>query len=96
MRPALARTWTAERSRLAGEASVEQWVEAAGEWDRLARPHDAAYCRWRAAQVALATGRGTVAGTLLERAARDAREHVPLLMAIGETAAERAPGGRDA
>ena len=57
-----------------------------------AGPHDAAYCRWRGAQVALATGQGTVAARLLRRAARDAREHVPLSTAIAETRTARQRG----
>ena len=84
-RPALAATWAAETARLAGTPSVELWAAATQEWDRLTRPHDAAYCRWRAAQVALATGQGSTALRLLRRAERDAREHVPLLAAIGTT-----------
>ena len=75
-------TWTAEIARLDGTQSVETWVTAAAEWDSLTRPHDAAYCRWRAAQVALLEGRGTVAARLLKRAASDAREHAPLLAEI--------------
>ncbi len=87
-RAALAAAWGAETQRLAGRATVDVWVTSAREWDRLNRPHDAAYCRWRAAEVALRTGQGTVAGTLLRRARRDAREHVPLLDALAATAAQ--------
>jgi hypothetical protein len=83
--PALGSSWQAETARLAGQPSLELWATAAGEWDRLSRPHDAAYCRWRGAQEALATGQGTVALRLLRRAARDAREHVPLSAAIAQT-----------
>ena len=83
--PAHLATWQAETARLAGQPSLEMWATAAGEWDTLGRPHDAAYCRWRGAQVALATGQGTVAMRLLRRAAREAREHVPLSAAIAET-----------
>ena len=57
-RAALASAWTAETLRLAGRATVETWVAAARGWDRLSRPHEAAYCRWRAAEVALRTGHG--------------------------------------
>ena len=39
----------------------------------------------RAARVALAQGQGTVAARVLKRAARDAREHVPLSAAIAAT-----------
>jgi tetratricopeptide (TPR) repeat protein len=75
-------TWDAELARLAGTAVPEHWISAAAAWDRLARPHDAAYCRWRGAQLARATGRSDVASKLLRRAARDARQHVPLCTAI--------------
>jgi tetratricopeptide (TPR) repeat protein len=89
-RPAHAAAWAAESARLAGRPSLELWADAARQWDRLSRPHDAAYCRWRAAEVALTAGRGTIATRLLRRAAREAREHVPLAAAIAETA-EKAP-----
>jgi tetratricopeptide (TPR) repeat protein len=84
--PAHRATWDAELARLGGTATVDHWVRAGAAWDGLGRPHDAAYCRWRAAQVALATGQGSVAGRLLKRAARDAREHFPLASVIAETA----------
>ncbi len=82
--------WECELARATDEDTPEQWSRAATAWDRLARPHDAAYCRWRAAQAALREGRATVARRLLERAAADAREHVPLHRAISATVA----GGR--
>jgi ATP/maltotriose-dependent transcriptional regulator MalT len=85
--PALAATWRAELGRIGSEASTREWVDAATAWDDLRRPHDAAYCRWRAAQCALRDGRGTVAARLLRRAAADAREHVPLWEAVAATAA---------
>ena len=81
-RAARAAAWTAEMLRLAGEPSLDRWVSAAHEWDILARPHHSAYCRWRAAQVAIARGRGNTALRLLQRAAKDAREHTLLLAAI--------------
>lgn len=79
-------TWNAELARLTGRAATEHWLAAAAEWDRLIRPHDSAYCRWQGAKVAQATGRGDLAARLLRRAARDAREHVPLSTAIDRTA----------
>jgi len=79
--------WTAELHRLEGSDSADGWVKAALGWDQIGRPHDAGYCRWRAAQSALREGRGTVAVRLLERAAIDAREHVPLSNAIARTRA---------
>jgi hypothetical protein len=85
--PALAATWRAELGRTGAEGSTREWVDAASAWDDLRRPHDAAYCRWRAAQCALRDGRGTVAAGLLRRAAADAREHVPLWEAVAATAA---------
>ncbi|MDR7252552.1 tetratricopeptide (TPR) repeat protein [Nocardioides sp. BE266] len=80
-------SWEAELLRLQDGASTQAWVRAAEEWDRLERPHDAAYCRWRAAECALREGRGTIAARLLTKAAADAREHVPLSRAIARTAA---------
>lgn len=79
--------WSAELARIDGTASVDQWSDAAQAWDALGRPHDAAYCRWRAAQVALGEGQGTLPARVLKRAASDAREHVPLSRAIAATAA---------
>ncbi len=91
--PAHRATWQAETARLAGQPSLELWATAAGAWDKLSRPHDAAYCRWRGAQAALAIDQGTIALRLLRRAVREAREHVPLSAAIAETTekARRAP-----
>jgi hypothetical protein len=83
---ALAAGLRAELDRLSGTESVEHWVIAADKWEVLTRPHDAAYYQWRAAQVALDVGRGTVAAKLLNRAAIGAREHVPLQKAIARTA----------
>ena len=78
-------TWSAEVARLDGGVTVAPWLAAASAWDGLTHPHDAAYCRWRAAQAALRDGQGTVAARLLKRAASDAREHVPLSRAIAAT-----------
>lgn len=74
--------WAAEMARLTNTASADQWVRVARGWDGLSRPHDAAYCRWRAAQCALRDGQGTLAASLLKRATWDAREHAPLSNAI--------------
>ena len=62
-----------------GDAVVELWAAAAAAWDKIVRPHDSAYCRWRGAQVAFATEQASAARKLLRRAERDAREHMPLL-----------------
>jgi tetratricopeptide (TPR) repeat protein len=83
--PGHAATWLAELARVAGTATLEDWAKAATEWDRLSRPHDAAYCRWRAAQLALAIGQGSVAARLLRRAAADAGQHVLLRQVIAAT-----------
>jgi hypothetical protein len=72
-------------ARLRGTAAVEHWTRAAADWDGAQRPHDAAYCQWRGAQVAMAQGQGTIAARLLRRAALNAREHVPLSAAIAAT-----------
>ena len=88
-------TWAAELARLEGQETVEGWVAAAAAWDRLTRPYDAAYCRWRGAQVALGTVQGTLAGRLLKRATLDARGHVPLSEAIRRTARHLPRPGRD-
>ena len=77
----------AELARCDGSETVDGWVRAAAEWERLARPHDAAYCRWRGAQVALRSGQATLAARLLKRATAQAREHVPLSAAIASTEA---------
>ena len=81
---------SAELARATREDRTSAWADAAALWDRLARPHDAAYCRWRGAQAALREGRAPLAARLLTRAAADAHEHVPLHRAIRATVA----GGR--
>jgi DNA-binding CsgD family transcriptional regulator len=57
------------------------------EWDRLDRPHRAAYCRWRQAD-ALLTRRETraQATTALQRGAEQARRHIPLTTVIADLA----------
>lgn len=84
--PALKATWEAELARVEATGSVQTWVRAAAAWDDVARPHDAAYCRWRAAQCALVQGQGSIAARLLKRASTDAHQHVPLREAIAATA----------
>jgi DNA-binding CsgD family transcriptional regulator len=79
--------WQAERTRLRGESSAASWEKAALEWDRLGRPHRAAYCRWRQAE-ALITRRDTraQATTALQQAAKQARRHAPLTTVIADLA----------
>jgi hypothetical protein len=87
--PAHDATYAAERARRADRQTGEAWVVAAREWDRVERPHGAAYCRWRAAEVAVATGQAAAADRLLRRAAQQAREHAPLQEAIAALRAAR-------
>jgi hypothetical protein len=86
-RGTLAASWAAELARIEGTATVDVWLTAAAGWDDVDRPHRAAYCRWRAAQVARRSGQAATAGKLLRRASRDAREHVPLLTWIHDAGA---------
>ena len=69
----------------------ELWIAAAKEWDAIGRPFESAYARWRGAQAALTTGRGTSANRLLQRAARQAHDHAPLTSAIRATQRSLAP-----
>ena len=72
--------WTAELARIDGERHGRHWARAAASWDRLSPPHDAAYCRWRAAQVALREGaghRGSAAAQAGRRGCARARAALP-------------------
>ena len=80
--PASFGTWQVELARLTGTARGAQWAGVAGQWDLVGRPHEAAYCRWRAAELALQEVEGTLAARLLRRAHAQARGHVPLLDVI--------------
>jgi DNA-binding CsgD family transcriptional regulator/tetratricopeptide (TPR) repeat protein len=46
----------AERSRLEGGSDPERWQAATAAWERLGRPFDAAYARFRQAEALLAAG----------------------------------------
>jgi DNA-binding CsgD family transcriptional regulator/tetratricopeptide (TPR) repeat protein len=46
----------AERSRLEGRSDPQRWQAAAETWERMERPFDAAYARFRQAEALLATG----------------------------------------
>jgi tetratricopeptide (TPR) repeat protein len=85
--PVLHVQWEAELARIQRSDAPGPWARAAEGWDEHGQPHEAAYCRWRAAQCALRAGQGTLAARLLRKAAADAREHVPLAQAIALTAA---------
>lgn len=80
--PAARSTWRAELGRLSGTARVPDWTGAAEQWDLVGRPYDAAYCRWRAAELALRQGDTTRAARLLRRAHAQAHGHVPLLQVV--------------
>ena len=85
--PATRSTWRAELARLHGLSRLEHWVGAAEQWDLVGRPHEAAYARWRAAEVALRDGHPQLARRLLRRSHAQARGHVPLVAAIDRTRA---------
>jgi hypothetical protein len=87
--PAMGHLWRAELARACGDPAVHLWVAAAVAFDRLGWPHDAAYCRWRAAGSALQHGEGTRAARLLARAAALARHHAPISAAFAATATTR-------
>jgi DNA-binding CsgD family transcriptional regulator len=77
-------SWLAELARSRADSPIAAYETAAAEWDRLSRPHLAAYCRWRQAQALLAdrtTARADVAA-VLRLAGRQARQHAPLAAAI--------------
>ena len=85
--PATRSTWRAELARLHGVAQLQHWIGAAEQWDLVGRPHEAAYSRWRAGELALHEGRDTLARRLLRRAHAQARGHVPLLGVIDRSRA---------
>jgi DNA-binding CsgD family transcriptional regulator len=66
-------TWQAEWSRVQGEPDAPAWEQAAIAWDELARPHRAAYARWRQAEALLTGGAPrSAAGEVLAGAWRTA------------------------
>jgi DNA-binding CsgD family transcriptional regulator len=80
-------SWHAEGSRLRGESDAGLWEQAATEWDALTRPHRAAYARWRQTEALLAhPGGRSEAATVLQTAARQAAQHVPLSDTIDDLA----------
>jgi DNA-binding CsgD family transcriptional regulator len=81
------RSWHAEGSRLRGESNPRLWEQASTQWDALTRPHRAAYARWRHAEALLARPGGrTQATQVLQTAARQAAQHIPLSAAIHDLA----------
>jgi DNA-binding CsgD family transcriptional regulator len=80
-------TWQAEWNRLRGQSDVALWEQTATAWDALARPHRAAYARWRQAEALLSAPQGrAAAAAVLRTAAHQAVQHAPLSTAIGDLA----------
>ena len=80
----------AERARTNGRSDALTWRLVATGWDRLTRPVDAAYARWRAAEAALnARHDSEGAGADLRAALGSAgpNGHLPLVVAIRTLAA---------
>jgi DNA-binding CsgD family transcriptional regulator/tetratricopeptide (TPR) repeat protein len=76
-------TWQAEWSRLKGQSNASMWEQSAAAWDAIARPHEAAYARWRQAEALLTMPGGRAsAAAVLRTAAEQATQHVPLSNAI--------------
>jgi len=81
--PAWRATYAAELTRLAGQADPAAWGAAARVWQRLERPHPAAYSQWRGALAAAGAGASrTAVRRHLTDAARAARGHASLEAAI--------------
>ena len=52
--------WDAELGRSVGKSDPDAWQDAAATWQRLGRPHRAAYALWRQAEALLARSAHTV------------------------------------
>jgi DNA-binding CsgD family transcriptional regulator len=79
--------WRAEQSRAGNGSDATLWGRAAGAWEKLGRPHRAAYARWRQAEALLATPDGRPAAVpILRRAAEQAAQHAPLTAVIADLA----------
>ena len=75
--------WYAELSRSIGRSDPDAWQEAAATWQRLGRPHRAAYALWRQAEALLSTSAATSDAAIPLRAAAEASAGmVPLQKAI--------------
>src|SRR4051812_19750189 len=75
----------AEYARVCGDRTPEPWVAAATAWDRLERPPNAAYCRWRETEARLASGATRVEASEPLRSAHAAATKmaaVPLLLEL--------------
>jgi DNA-binding CsgD family transcriptional regulator len=78
--------WRAETERAYGRDEPGVWETAAACWDRLGRPHRAAYARWRQAEALLTSGDRRAAADCLRVAWRQAEQHVPLRNALSRLA----------
>jgi DNA-binding CsgD family transcriptional regulator len=79
--------WQAELARFQQlPHAVGWWHAAAASWERLGRPHRAAYARWRQAQALLGREDRPGAGDNLRHAWRQAIHHEPLRSSITELA----------
>jgi DNA-binding CsgD family transcriptional regulator/tetratricopeptide (TPR) repeat protein len=82
--------WIAERARAAGVPDPAAWEAVAREWERIRRPHKAAYAWWRCAEAVLTrNGRCAASAAPLRSAAEAARGMAPLRAAV-ERLARRA------
>jgi DNA-binding CsgD family transcriptional regulator len=91
--------WASELLRSVGQSDPSAWQEAAATWQRLGRPHRAAYALWRQAQALLdGPAPAAAAAEPLQAAAVAAHGMVPLLNAIHRLAVRArvaVPAGAD-
>lgn len=79
--------WQAELLRVRGVPEPDAWAQAAAIWQRLGRPHRAAYALLRQAEAQQATSRNpAAAGDALRAAAEAASGMAPLTAAIHRSA----------
>jgi DNA-binding CsgD family transcriptional regulator len=85
--PAEALSWQAEWTRLGDEPDPSAWERAAAAWDTLSRADRAGYARWRQAEALLTAPYSRPAAIpVLQLAAKQAAQHVPLANAIRDLA----------
>jgi DNA-binding CsgD family transcriptional regulator len=64
----------AELARARGRSDPKPWLAAAGEWDAIARPYQAAIARWRAAEAHVEAGERSEGAEVAARALASAKE----------------------
>jgi DNA-binding CsgD family transcriptional regulator/tetratricopeptide (TPR) repeat protein len=80
----------AEFSRLERHSDPERWAAVVASWDRLSRPYEASYARWRQAEALLTIKAARATATVLRQAHKAARElHAQLLLREIERLAKR-------